>query len=51
MSSNADFLDKFEALGNIFSDLSEDSELTAENMKKIISTYPELLQGEDGSIS
>lgn len=51
MSSNADFLDKFEALGNIFSDLSEDSQLTAENMKKIISTYPELLQGEDGSIS
>jgi len=51
MSSNTDFLDKFETLGDIFSDLSEDSELTAENMKKIISTYPELLQGEDGSIS
>lgn len=51
MSSNTDFLDKFETLGNIFSDLSEDSELTAENIKKIISTYPELLQGEDGSIS
>ena len=51
MSSNTDFLDKFETLSNIFSDLSEDSELTADNMKKIISTYPELLQGEDGSIS
>ena len=32
MSSDTEFLSKFETLGNIFSDLSEDSELTAENL-------------------
>lgn len=51
MSSDTEFLSKFETLGNIFSDLSEDSELTAENLQKIISKYPDLLFGEDGSIS
>ena len=51
MSSDTEFLSKFETLGNIFSDLSEDSELTAENLQKIISKYPDLLFGEDGSVS
>lgn len=51
MSSDTEFLSKFETLGNIFSDLSEDSELTAENLQKIISKYPDLLFGEDGGVS
>lgn len=51
MSSDTEFLSKFETLGNIFSDLSEDSELTAENLQKIISKYPDFLFGEDGSVS
>lgn len=51
MGSDTEFLSKFETLGNIFSDLSEDSELTAENLQKIISKYPDLLFGEDGSVS
>lgn len=51
MSSDTEFLSKFETLGNIFSDLSEDSELTAENLQKIISKYPDLLFDEDGSVS
>lgn len=51
MSSDAEFLSKFETLGNIFSDLSEDSELTAENLQKIISKYPDFLFGEDGNVS
>lgn len=51
MGSDTEFLSKFETLGNIFSDLSEDSELTAENLQKIISKYPDLLLGEDGSVS
>ncbi len=51
MSSDTEFLSKFETLGNIFSDLSEDSELTAENLQKIISKYPDLLFDEDGNVS
>lgn len=51
MSSDTEFLSKFETLGNIFSDLSEDSELTAENLQKIISKYPDLLFDEGGNVS
>lgn len=51
MSSDTEFLSKFETLGNIFSDLSEDSELTAENLQKIISKYPDFLFDEDGNVS
>ena len=45
------FLEKMTGISEIFKDLAEDSKLSAENIKKVTSSYKFLLRGEGGQMS
>lgn len=45
------FLEKMTGISEIFKDLAEDSKLSAENIKKVASSYKFLLRGESGKMS
>lgn len=45
------FLEKMTGISEIFKDLAEDSKLSAENIKKVASSYKFLLRGEGGQMS
>ena len=42
---------RYDTLSEIFSDIAEDSQITQENLKKVVESYSYLLKGADGSLS